>query len=67
MRQETRWKPDGWEASVRIGVLTPHADINPESELNAMAPPSVAIHATRVPFGAMAAGGTMDPTIPWSP
>ena len=67
MTQETRWKPDGWEASVRIGVLTPHADVNPESELNAMAPPSVAIHATRIPFGAMSAGGTMDPTIPLEP
>jgi len=67
MMQETRWKPDGWEASVRIGVLTPHADVNPESELNAMAPPSVAIHATRIPFGAMSAGGTMDPTIPLEP
>ena len=67
MTQETRWKPDGWEASVRIGVLTPHADVNPESELNAMAPASVAIHATRIPFGAMSAGGTMDPTIPLEP
>src|SRR5215213_10267257 len=65
--QETRWKRDGWEASVRIGVLTPHADVGPESELQAMAPPSVAIHATRVPFGAMAPGGTMDPTIPLAP
>src|SRR5919199_3507558 len=65
--QETRWKRDGWEASVRIGVLTPHADVGPESELEAMAPPSVAIHATRVPFGAMAAGSTMDPTIPLAP
>jgi len=27
----------------------------------------VAIHATRVPFGAMAAGGVMDPTIPLAP
>ena len=65
--QETRWKRDGWEASVRIGVLTPHADVGPESELKAMAPPSVAIYATRVPFGAMAAGGVMDPTIPLAP
>lgn len=32
-----------------------------------MAPPDVAVHATRVPFGAMAAGGAMDPTIPLSP
>ena len=65
--QDTRWKRDGWEASVRIGVLTPHADVGPESELQAMAPPGVAIHATRVPFGAMAADGVMDPTIPLAP
>ena len=65
--QETRWKRDGWEASVRIGVLTPHGDVGPESELQAMAPPGVAIHATRVPFGAMTAGGVMDPTIPLAP
>ena len=62
-----RWKRDGWEATVRIGVLTPHADVGPESELQAMAPPDVAIHATRVPFGAMVAGGVMDPTIPLAP
>jgi maleate isomerase len=31
--QQTRWKRDGWEATVRIGVLTPHADVGPESEL----------------------------------
>jgi maleate isomerase len=65
--QETRWKRDGWEATVRIGVLTPHADVGPESELQAMAPPGVAIHATRVPFGGMAAGGVMDPTVPLAP
>jgi maleate isomerase len=65
--QETRWRRDGWEATVRIGVLTPHADVGPESELQAMAPPGVAIHATRVPFGAMAAGGVMDSTIPLAP
>src|SRR3712207_8365659 len=53
----TLFRSDGWEATVRIGVLTPHADVGPESELQAMAPPGVAIHATRVPFGAMAAGG----------
>ena len=32
-----------------------------------MAPPDVGVHATRVPFGAMAAGGAMDPTIPLTP
>jgi maleate isomerase len=65
--EETRWKRDGWEATVRIGVLVPHADIGPESELRAMAPSVMAIHGTRVPFGAMAAGGVMDPTIPLAP
>jgi maleate isomerase len=67
MTQEAQWKRDGWESTVRIGVLTPHADVGPESELQAMAPPGVAIHATRVAFGAMAAGGAMDPTIPLAP
>ena len=67
MDAQERWKHDGWEATVRIGVLVPHADIGPESELKAMAPSVVAIHATRVPFGAMAAGGAMDPTIPLAP
>ena len=52
---------------MRIGVLAPHADVGPESELRAVAPAGVAIHATRVPFGAMASGGGMDPTIPLAP
>ena len=61
------WPPDGWGRSVRIGVLVPQADVGPESELQAMAPAGVVIHATRVPFGAMAAGGAMDPTIALAP
>jgi maleate isomerase len=62
------WRADGWDARWRVGVLTPHADVGPESELRAMAPPpDVGIHAARVPFGAMAAGGGMDPTIPLAP
>jgi maleate isomerase len=64
---EARWRRDGWEAGVRIGVLVPHADVGPESELAAMAPSGVGIHAARVPFGAMGAGGAMDPTIPLAP
>jgi maleate isomerase len=67
MSTPPRWRRDGWEASIRIGLLVPHADIGPESELQAMAPPGVVIHAARVPFGAMAAGGAMDPTIPLAP
>jgi maleate isomerase len=61
------WQPDGWDAKARIGVLTPHADVGPESELQAMAPDGVVVHAARVPFGAMSAGGGMDSTIPLAP
>lgn len=61
------WQPDGWEVRTRIGVLTPHADVGPESEIRAMAPETVGVHAARVPFGAMATGGAMDPTIPLAP
>src|SRR5919199_1916422 len=63
----TRWNPDGWEATARIGVLVPAADLGPESELRSMAPAGVGIHGARVPFGAMAPGGAMDPTIPLAP
>jgi maleate isomerase len=63
----TRWHEDGWDVAVRIGLLVPHADVGPESEVRAMAPHGVAIHATRVPFGAMAPGGGMDPTIALEP
>ena len=41
-----RWKPDGWDATTRIGVLAPHADVRPEAELGAMAPSMVTIHAS---------------------
>ncbi|MGI5131976.1 maleate cis-trans isomerase family protein [Pseudonocardia sp. CA-107938] len=61
------WRADGWDARWRLGVLVPHADVGPESELRAMAPADVGIHTARVPFGAMTAGGAMDPTIPLAP
>jgi maleate isomerase len=56
------WEPDGW-ARIRIGVLTPHADVGPEAEFSAMAPDGISIHAARVPFGAYKAGGALDRTI----
>jgi maleate isomerase len=56
------WQVDGW-AQIRIGVLTPHADVVPESELSAMAPVGISVHAARVPFGAYKSGGVMDQTI----
>ncbi|MEU3499853.1 maleate cis-trans isomerase [Streptomyces hundungensis] len=61
------WRNDGWDVRVRLGVLTPHADVGPESELRAMAPADVGLHAARVPFGAMRSGGGMDETIPLAP
>jgi maleate isomerase len=61
------WRPDGWDAHTRIGVLAPHADVGPESELQAMAPPGVRIYGGRVLFTAMGSGGVMDPTIPHAP
>jgi len=63
----SRWVPDGWDAAVRIGVLVPHADVGPESELRAVDAAGVCIHAARVPFGAIRSGGGMDPTIPLEP
>ena len=47
----TRWRPDGWGSKARVGLLVPHIDVVPESELRAMAPEGVSIHAARVPFG----------------
>ncbi|MFI7061378.1 maleate cis-trans isomerase [Kribbella sp. NPDC050124] len=61
------WQPDGWDVRVRLGVVTPHGDVGPESELQAMAPEGVRVHAARVPFGAMTTGGLMDPTIALAP
>lgn len=61
------WQPDGWGWRARIGVLTPHADIGPEAEFQAMAPTGVSVHAARVPLAVMAPGGTMDPTVALQP
>jgi maleate isomerase len=61
------WRPDGWGWRARIGVLTPHRDVGPESEFRAMAPDGVSVHAARVPFGATAPGGTATPTIALEP
>ncbi|MGW6741534.1 maleate cis-trans isomerase family protein [Streptomyces sp. NPDC055025] len=58
---------DGWEARARIGVVVPHADVGPESEFQAIAPDDVFVHGSRVHFGAMRAGGEMDPKIPHDP
>lgn len=59
-----RWRRDGWDAGLRFGAIVPHADIGPECELGAMAWPNVSVHAGRLYFSAMRAGGEMDETIP---
>src|SRR6266567_6618839 len=46
----SRWQPDGAGSLARIGVLTPDFDPVPESEMWAMAPQGVSIHASRVPW-----------------
>jgi maleate isomerase len=56
------WQPDGW-GPTRIGILTPHADVGPESEIAALAPDGISIHATRVPLGAYRPGGAMNATL----
>ncbi|WP_438290552.1 maleate cis-trans isomerase family protein [Streptomyces sp. HUAS TT7] len=58
---------DGWDATTRIGVVVPHADVGPEAELQALAPASVSIHGSRIHFAAMRAGGEMDEKIPHDP
>lgn len=61
------WQPDGWGFRARLGLLVPHAAIGSESELAAMVPAGVSVHATRVPLRVMRAGGVMDPTIAIDP
>ena len=46
--QGPRWRPDGAGLVARIGVLTPDFDPVPESEISAIAPDGVSIHASRV-------------------
>ncbi|WP_147943839.1 maleate cis-trans isomerase [Microbispora sp. CSR-4] len=62
-----RAQKDGWEARARIGLVVPHADVGPESEFQVIAPEDVFLHGSRVHFGAMRAGGEMDPKIPHDP
>jgi len=46
--QEPKWRPDGLGSVARLGVLTPDFDPVPESEMNAMSPPGISIHGSRV-------------------
>jgi maleate isomerase len=51
-----QWQPDGMGSTGRIGVLTPDFDPVPESEMSAMAPPGISIHASRVPYASLPPG-----------
>ena len=46
--ERSTWQPDGVGSLARIGVLTPDFDPVPESEMWAMTPKGVSIHAARV-------------------
>lgn len=58
---------DGWDSAIRFGAVVPHADVGPECELGAMGTPHVSVHASRLYFSAMRAGGEMDEKIPHAP
>ncbi len=61
------FRPDGWNRLIRIGAVVPHADVGPESELQAMVTDEITIHGSRLYFSAMRAGGEMDEKIPHDP
>jgi maleate isomerase len=54
------WRPDGWGYKARVGLLVPHIDVVPETELRAIAPEGVSIHATRIPFGPRAGAAPLE-------
>ena len=53
-------RPDGWGWRARIGIIIPHADVVPESEINAIKPEGVSIHTARVPLTVRGATGDLD-------
>jgi maleate isomerase len=60
--QDGRWEFDGAGTVARLGVLTPDFDPVPESELWAMAPHGISVHAARVPrTGGRGAGFVAEP------
>lgn len=57
------WYPDGTGTRGKFGVLTPHLDPVPETELQTMAPQGVSIHAARVPLGMVGPDGQITPHV----
>lgn len=62
-RSDPVWQPDGAGRRARIGVLTPHLDPVPESEMTALAPEGVSVHAARVPLGMIGPDGEIVPHV----
>lgn len=62
------WKSDGWDSEFKLGIVTPHADIGPEAEIQAMlAGLSATVHGARVDFSPMHPGGIIDEKIAHDP
>lgn len=62
------WKYGGWESEFKLGVVTPHADVCPEAETQAMLMGTLStIHGARVDFSPMHPGGTIDNKIAHAP
>ena len=59
--QADPWPADGGGTVARFGILTPDFDPVPESELWAMVPRGVSVHAARVPRGAGPGAGFVEP------
>lgn len=58
------WNDDGWDNRFRLGIITPHADICPEVEMQAMAAQlPITYHSARVDFSPMHPGGLIDEKI----
>jgi maleate isomerase len=61
------WQADGWGWRARLGVLMQHADVGPESELRAMAPEGVSIHAARIRYQPVGPEQASDPAAALEP
>jgi maleate isomerase len=51
------WQPDGLGSLARIGIIVPHFDPVPESEIQTLAPEGVSIHSARVLLGTLDSEG----------
>ncbi len=54
-----RWSDDGRTRTRRAGLIVPHLDPVPETEMQAMLPPGASLHAARVPLGMIGPDGSI--------